>query len=102
MIVANQSKEKAGIKAFVELLKLPLTIENVLNTDDEKLERLIYPINFYKRKIAYIKSVSKILKERHENDIPNNLNELMALPGVGPKIANCKNPISFLFSVSYL
>ena len=88
LIVANQSKEEAGIKAFEKLLKLPLTIENILNTTEEKLEKLIFPINFYKRKISYIKNVSKILKEKYENDIPNNLNELKALPGVGNKIAN--------------
>lgn len=88
LIVSNQSKKEAGIKAFEKLLKLPLTIENVLNSTDEKLEKLIFPINFYKRKIFFIKSISKILKEKYENDLPNNLNELKELPGVGPKIAN--------------
>jgi len=46
--VANQSKEDAGLKAFTELLKLPLTIDNILAADTDKLEEIIYPINFYK------------------------------------------------------
>ena len=46
--MANQSKEEAGLKVFTELLKLPLTIDNILATDTDKLEEIIYPINFYK------------------------------------------------------
>ena len=46
--MANQSKEEAGLKAFTELLKLPLTIDSILATDTDKLEEIIYPINFYK------------------------------------------------------
>lgn len=106
LVVCNQSKEEIGLKTFEELKKLPLTIDNVLASSDILLERLIYPINFYKvnkliiglkfyklylkikRKVGYIRSISEILKEYYNYDIPNSIELLCTLPGVGIKIAN--------------
>ena len=42
-----------------------------------------------KRKVSYIKNISKILKENYDYDIPTNKEDLCSLPGVGEKIANC-------------
>lgn len=39
--------------------------------------------------MIYIKKTSQILKEKYDGDIPGSLDELLKLPGVGPKMAYC-------------
>jgi len=54
-----------------------------------ELEQLIKTSGFYKVKAARIKEVSKILCEEYNCKVPNNYEELLNLPGVGSKTANC-------------
>lgn len=86
-MLSAQTKDETTAKAMFELKKIPLTIENFLETDDALLEKMIYPVSFYKRKVQYIKRASQILKDQYNSDIPDNVQELMKLPGVGPKMA---------------
>lgn len=55
----------------------------------EKIESLIRSVNYYKTKAARVKEISKILMEKHSGKTPDNLEALMALPGVGRKTASC-------------
>jgi endonuclease-3 len=49
---------------------------------------LFNQVGFYQRKAKFIKEASKICLERFGGDIPDSLNELLALKGVGPKMAH--------------
>ncbi len=53
-----------------------------------ELEQLIYPVSFYKVKAKHLKEMCKILIEQYESNVPNDLDELLKLPGVGRKTAN--------------
>lgn len=57
----------------------------------EKLAEVIYPVSFYRTKSKAIKKVALILKQRENEagicDIPDTVEDLIALPGVGPKMA---------------
>ena len=55
----------------------------------EELEKLIQVSGFYKVKAARIKEVSKIIQEKYDSKIPKDYDELIRLPGVGAKTANC-------------
>ena len=61
----------------------------IANADIEKLQDLIRASGFYNVKAARIKEVSKILIEDHNGIVPDNFDELINLPGVGAKTANC-------------
>jgi len=87
LMLSAQTKDQVTAAAMVNLNQLPLTIDNFLAADDQALEKCIYPVCFYKRKVQAIKNTSRILKEKYDSDIPDNVNELMKLPGVGPKMA---------------
>jgi endonuclease-3 len=54
----------------------------------EELEKLIYSTGFYKNKAKNLKACAKKLTEHHGGEIPKNMMELVALPGVGRKTAN--------------
>ena len=48
LMLSSQTKDEVTSKAVSELKKLPLNIDTFLATDDQTLEKLIYPVSFYK------------------------------------------------------
>jgi endonuclease III len=60
----------------------------MLALDEEQIAKLIYPVGFYRTKARSIRQVCELLIERHGGQVPNTLDELLALPGVGRKTAN--------------
>ena len=57
--------------------------------DRESLEQEIRSTRFYRNKPKTIQQCTKMLVERFGGEVPNQLNELIKLPGVGRKTANC-------------
>ena len=64
------------------------TPEDFANMDLALLESLIHSCGFYKNKAKNIKATSQILVEKYHSQVPNTMEELMSLPGVGRKTAN--------------
>jgi len=87
LMLSSQTKDEVTAKAMNGLYKLPLNIDTILATEEEVIEKAIYPASFYKRKAQYIKRTSQILKDKYNYDIPDNVDDLCKLPGVGPKMA---------------
>lgn len=87
LMLSSQTKDEITAKAVIELQKLPLDVDTILKTDEETIAKAIYPAGFYRRKAQYIKKTSQILKDKYNSDIPDNIDELCKLPGVGPKMA---------------
>lgn len=52
------------------------------------LQHLTPPLPIFQSKVKYIKQTSAILQQNYGGDIPASVAELMALPGVGPKMAH--------------
>ncbi|TGZ84724.1 DNA glycosylase, partial [Ascodesmis nigricans] len=65
-----------------------LTVASILATPPQILNNLISKVGFHKRKTEYILATAKILREEYNGDIPDTLEGLMKLPGVGPKMAH--------------
>ncbi|CAF1127130.1 unnamed protein product [Brachionus calyciflorus] len=87
LMLSSQTKDEVTAKAVIELQKFPLEIQKILSLDEEKIASAIYPASFYKRKAQYIKRTSQILKDKYDCDIPDTIEDLCKLPGVGPKMA---------------
>ncbi|KAJ5103925.1 hypothetical protein N7532_004454 [Penicillium argentinense] len=64
-----------------------LNLENILAVSPTRLNELIEKVGFHNNKTKYIKSAAQILRDQHDGDIPSTPEGLMALPGVGPKMA---------------
>ena len=54
----------------------------------KQIERLIYPVSFYRHKARHVKATCRILVERFGGRVPATMEELLTLPGVGRKTAN--------------
>ncbi len=65
------------------------TPKKIAEADIEELEQLVKSSGFYKVKAARIKEVSEVLIAKYNSIVPENYEELMSLPGVGSKTANC-------------
>jgi len=87
LMLSSQTKDPITAQAMENLRNHGLTVDNILETDDSTLDKLICKVGFHNRKTKYIKQTSKILKEEYNGDIPRNVEDLMKLPGVGPKMA---------------
>ncbi|KRT78570.1 hypothetical protein AMK59_8579 [Oryctes borbonicus] len=88
LMLSSQTKDNVTHTAMLKLREYGCSIENLLKISDEKLGELIYPVSFWKRKVQYIKKTTEILKNKFDNDIPDNVEDLCKLPGVGPKMAH--------------
>ena len=62
--------------------------EHFANMDIHLLEQLIHPCGFYKNKAKNIKSTSQIILNKYNGNVPNTIEDLISLPGVGRKTAN--------------
>lgn len=65
-----------------------LSIQGIARSAETSVSKLIYPVGFYSRKAGYLKKVAALCQEKYDGDIPNNLQDLLALPGIGPKMAH--------------
>lgn len=64
-----------------------LTIANILSATPTHLDALISKVGFHNTKTKHIQQTAHILATQYNNDIPSTLDGLLALPGVGPKMA---------------
>ncbi|KAG5194937.1 hypothetical protein R6Z07F_018490 [Ovis aries] len=88
LMLSSQTKDQVTAGAMQRLRARGLTVDSILQTDDSTLGTLIYPVGFWRSKVKYIKQTTAILQQRYGGDIPASVAELVALPGVGPKMAH--------------
>lgn len=64
------------------------TVYDFNNMDLSTLEDLIHPCGFYKNKAKNLKAAAKTIIEKYNGKVPDNMDELITIPGVGRKSAN--------------
>ena len=87
-ILSLRTKDEVTEKASQRLLIKYSTPEKILSTSEEEIQTLIYPVGFYKNKSKTLKEISKTILEKYNGEVPEDLNELLTLKGVGRKTAN--------------
>lgn len=87
-VLSLRTRDAVTERAFGRLWALARTPEQLLGLTDARLEAAIRPVGFYRTKARSLKALSKILVEKHRGRVPAQLEDLLALPGVGRKTAN--------------
>lgn len=87
MLSAQCTDERVN-KTTPDLFKEYNTPEKMANADIKEIERIIHPCGFYKNKAKNLIACSKMLMEKHNGIVPDNMEDLVLLPGVGRKSAN--------------
>ncbi|MFX0031823.1 MAG: endonuclease III domain-containing protein [Candidatus Hodarchaeota archaeon] len=88
-ILSARTRDSNTKEATETLFSKYNTPQQIADADIEELEQLVYKSGFYRVKAVRIKEVSKLIVEEFNSEVPNNLEELLRLPGIGSKTANC-------------
>ncbi|KAL9296513.1 hypothetical protein ACSQ67_022409 [Phaseolus vulgaris] len=88
-LLSSQTKDPVTHGAIQRLLQNDLlTPEAINNVDEETIKKLIYPVGFYTRKATNLKKIANICLMKYHGDIPSSIDQLLLLPGIGPKMAH--------------
>jgi len=87
-LLSLRTKDEVTAVAAPRLFALAQTPRGLLELDESTIAQTIYPVGFYKTKAATIHKVCQRLLTDHDGRVPNDLDELLELPGVGRKTAN--------------
>ncbi|XWS13274.1 hypothetical protein CRYUN_Cryun36dG0023400 [Craigia yunnanensis] len=88
-LLSSQTKDHVTHGAIQRLSQNCLLTPNAIDKADEAtIKDLIYPVGFYTRKAINMKKIAKICLMKYDGDIPSSLEELLLLPGIGPKMAH--------------
>jgi len=88
-ILSQRTRDENTDEATARLFSEYPTMEDVAYAPVEKLEQLVRKAGFYHVKARRIREVSRILLEEYGGRVPDDIDELLKLPGVGRKTANC-------------
>lgn len=88
-ILSARTRDANTKIASEELFAKFNTPNAIASAKTEEIETLIRASGFYKVKAARIKEVSQELIDKYNSKVPDNYDELIGLPGVGSKTANC-------------
>ncbi|GFE55825.1 endonuclease III [Babesia ovis] len=94
-MLSSQTKDSVTAAAMDTLKQRGLTIENIAKMPEEELDSLINKVGFHKTKAKHIKQATDIVIEKYGGRVPNTVEELVKLPGVGPKMANLVTQLAF-------
>ncbi|MCD7781438.1 MAG: endonuclease III [Methanosphaera sp.] len=88
-ILSQRTRDENTDKATDNLFSHLSTMEDIAQAPVEEIAQLVKKAGFYNVKAERIKEVSNILLEEYDGVVPDTLDELVKLPGVGRKTANC-------------
>ena len=87
-MLSARTQDATTHAASTRLFKAARTPRAMARLTVKQIERLIYPVGFYRHKARHVKACSDILLSRFGGRVPETMDELLMLPGVGRKTAN--------------
>lgn len=88
-ILSARSRDESTTKVVNKLFTTYRTPAELASADIEDIKRLIHSIGFYNVKAARIKKVAQEIVSKFSGKVPSDIDQLLQLPGVGRKTANC-------------
>jgi endonuclease III len=94
-MLSAQTRDPVTAAASARLFRVARTPRTLAKLGVKQIERLIYPVSFYRHKAKHVRETCRILVERFGGRVPSTMEELLTLPGVGRKTANLVLILSF-------
>ena len=94
-VLSSRTKDGITSMASKRLFSVAPSPKRLSRLSEKEIAELIYPVGFYKVKSKNIKRIAMILLKEYEGKIPDKMEELLSLPGVGRKTANLVLGIAF-------
>jgi endonuclease-3 len=87
-ILSARTQDATTDAATTRLFRAARTPKTMSQLPVRRIEKLIYPVSFYRNKARFVKATCEALVTRYRGRVPGTLEELITLPGVGRKTAN--------------
>ena len=87
LMLSSQTKDTVNMATMKKLRDHGCTVQKILQTPDERLDELIHAVGFHNTKTKHIKQATQMISDNNAGKIPDTMDGLLALPGVGPKMA---------------
>lgn len=87
-LLSARTQDATTLRASTRLFRAARTPRTMAKLTIKQIERLIYPVSFYRHKARHVKATCQLLLERFGGRVPATMEELLTLPGVGRKTAN--------------
>ena len=94
-IISTRTKDEVTAAAADRLLSVAPDARRLAALNVPRIARLIFPAGFYRTKAANLRASARLLLERHAGRVPSGMEDLLALPGVGRKVANLVRGLAF-------
>lgn len=95
LMLSAQTKDETNFQAMQNLLKFAadrgypcLSLETLLEALEAEIDQCICKVGFHRRKAMYIKKSCELLRSNFGGDVPKTIEEIVTLPGVGPKMGH--------------
>jgi endonuclease-3 len=87
-LLSTRTRDETTAEVCRRLFKRVKTPQDILSMPLKELEELIYPVGFYRNKARHLKELARRLIEDFGGGVPDRIEDLLSLPGVGRKVAN--------------
>jgi endonuclease-3 len=87
-MLSAQTRDAVTAAASARLFKAARTPTSMAKLTPAQIQRLIYPVSFYRNKAVHVKQACEQILQRFGGRVPETMDELLTLPGVGRKTAN--------------
>jgi len=94
-VLSLRTKDTVSFPASQRLFSLAKTPLAMVKLEPSAIEKVIYPVGFYRRKAQQIQALSNMLLEQFAGKVPREEEKLLSLPGVGRKTANLVRGVAF-------
>ena len=94
-MLSAQTRDPVTAAASARLFRVARTPRTMAKLTEKRIEKLIYPVSFYRHKAKHVKQTCRLLVDRLNGRVPSTMEELLTLPGVGRKTANLVLILSF-------
>lgn len=88
-MLSARTRDPVTEEASARLFARFKDVESLARAERRTVAKLVKPVNFYKTKTKRIIAVAKIIEKKYGGSVPKSMEELLELPGVGRKTANC-------------
>ena len=87
-MLSAQTRDPVTAAASERLFRVARTPRTMVKLSVSQIQKLIYPVSFYRVKARHVKEACRQLVERFGGHVPDTMEQLLTLPGVGRKTAN--------------
>src|SRR5437764_3684150 len=84
-LLSARTQDATTLAASTRLFKRARTPRTMARLTVSQIERLIYPVSFYRHKARHVKATCRLLVDQFGGHVPTTIEELLTLPGVGRK-----------------